>query len=205
MSKHSKWLTIALAVISLFTLSNCVSRKYETIVEAMCKYIPDHGLREDAQSHLTPSYYRAYSEAFDAPSNYPLGIGDEEFLYYFVQGNDPTELLFHVRSVKVKGDSLIAKVTIQHVIDGVVLDWYEEDEKVLHTVRLVKNKESVLGNYLLDDFDNTKQECLDYIKKMRAEYKTGEIERTIRSEGGTSRDINEHRKAVREFYAKYGE
>ena len=203
MDKHSK-LLIILAAISFFLASSCVSQKHESIVKAMCEYIPDGSLRDDAEFHMTPSYFRACSEAIDAPSNGFEGPVDEEFLYYFVQGNDPSELRFNVRSLKTKGDSIIAKVTIEHVYDGVELDYVDENDKVVHTVRLVKNSDSEIGNYLLDNFDNTKQECLDYIKKMRSQYQTGEIERYFRSEGATSRDINNFRRSVQAFYAKYG-
>jgi hypothetical protein len=111
----------------------------------MCKYIPDHGLRDDAGENLTKSYYDAYSGALDAiPENDGM-IGDEEFLYYFVSGQDG-EPEFKVKSVEQKGDSLIAKITLQ--------------DNTPHVVKLVKEG----GRYLLDDFDDTKQQCLDYIK-----------------------------------------
>lgn len=198
----SNWLIVALALPSFFALSGCGSKEHKNIVEAMCEYVPDHGLRDDAEWHLTPSYFNAYSEAWDAPR--PNYIGDEEFLFYFVQGNDPSDLKFKVKSVKVKGDSLIAKVTIHHVMDGVEMDWSGEDSKEVHTVRLVKDKESMLGTYLLDDFDNTKQECIDFIKRIRKEYKSGKFEKSLREEGATAREINSYRRELRAFYAKYG-
>ena len=166
----------------------------------MCKYIPDHGLRDDAEFHLTNSYFRACSEAYAAPIS-PTGIGDEEFLWYFVSGQDG-EPIFSVKSVKQKGDSVIAKVYIQQGFDGIP---WENSEKEVHTMRLVRDMDSVSERYLLDDFDNTKQECIDYVKKVREEYKSGEFERNIRNDGGSTRDINNFRRELRAFYARFGD
>jgi hypothetical protein len=136
-----------MAVIS-FSASSCGSRtdkELKAVVLDMCKYIPDHGLRDDAGENLTQSYFKAYSGALNSiPENDGM-IGDEEFLYYFVSGQDG-EPEFKVKSVEQKGDSLIAKITLQ--------------DNTPHVVRLVKEG----GRYLLDDFDDTKQQCLDYIK-----------------------------------------
>ena len=139
-----------MAVIS-FSASSCGSRtdkELKAVVLDMCKYIPDHGLRDDAGENLTQSYFKAYSGALNSiPENDGM-IGDEEFLYYFVSGQDG-EPEFKVKSVKQKGDSLIAKITLQ--------------DNTLHTVKLVRDG----GRYLLDDFDDTKQQCLDFIKSHR--------------------------------------
>ena len=141
-------LSAAAIAALMFTLTSCGNRSkkaLETIVLDMCKYIPDHGLREDAKDNLTASYYDAYSGALDAIPYSDGMIGDEEFLYYFVSGQDG-EPVFTVNSVEKKGDNLLAKITIQ--------------DNSAHTVKLVKDG----GRYLLDDFDDTKQQCLDYIK-----------------------------------------
>ena len=134
--------------VVLSAVTSCGGSGYEelkAIALEMCKYIPDHGLRDDAGENLTKSYYDAYSGALDAiPENDGM-IGDEEFLYYFVSGQDG-EPEFKVKSVEQKGDSLIAKITLQ--------------DNTPHVVKLVKEG----GRYLLDDFDDTKQQCLDYIK-----------------------------------------
>ena len=140
-------LSAAAAVAVLFTVTFCGCRSgknLNALVLDMCKYIPDHGLREDARENLTQSYFEAYSGALNAVPDNSGMIGDEEFLYYFVSGQDG-EPEFKVESVKRKGDSLIAKITLQ--------------DNTAHVVRLVKDG----GRYLLDDFDDTKQQCLDFI------------------------------------------
>ena len=141
-------LSAAAVATSLFTVTYCGNPSKKALdkkVLDMCKYIPDHGLREDAKDNLTASYFDAYSGALDAiPYNDGM-IGDEDFLYYFVSGQDG-EPVFTVNSVERKGDSLLANITIQ--------------DNSAHTVKLVKEG----GRYLLDDFDDTKQQCLDYIR-----------------------------------------
>ena len=193
-----KRLLMSLAVVGMLALVGCNSKKFDTMVLAMCKYIPDHGLREDAEYHLTPSYFNAYSEAWDAPR--PNYIGDEEFLFYFVNGQDG-EPIFSVKSVTEKGDSVIAKIYIEQGYDGVPWD---ESEKTVHTLKLVRDGDTGTPRYLIDDFDNTKQECLDFVKKIRSEFKSGEFERNLRENGASSRDINAYRRELRAFYAKYG-
>ena len=134
--------------VVLSAVTSCGGRsdkELKAIVLDMCKYIPDHGLRDDAGENLTQSYFKAYSGALNSiPENDGM-IGDEEFLYYFVSGQ-AGEPEFKVKSVEQKGDSLIAKITLQ--------------DNGPHVVKLVKEG----GRYLLDDFDDTKQQCLDYIK-----------------------------------------
>ena len=140
-------LSAAAVATMLFTVTSCGSRSgknLNALVLDMCKYIPDHGLRDDARDNLTQSYFEAYSGALNAVPDNSGMIGDEEFLYYFVSGQDG-EPEFKVESVERKGDSLIAKITLQ--------------DKTAHVVRLVKDN----GRYLLDDFDDTKKQCLDFI------------------------------------------
>ena len=140
-------LSAAVVVTALLTVTSCGSRSgknLSALVLDMCKYIPDHGLRDDARENLTQSYYDAYSGALNAVPDNSGMIGDEEFLYYFVSGQDD-EPEFKVESVEQKGDSLIAKITLQ--------------DNTAHVVRLVKDG----GRYLLDDFDDTKKQCLDFI------------------------------------------
>lgn len=139
-------LSAAAVVTLLFAVTSCGSRSksLNSMVLDMCKYIPDHGLREDAKDNLTSSYFDAYAGALDAIPDNDGMIGDEEFLYYFVSGQDG-EPEFTVNSVEQKGDSLFAKITLQ--------------DNTFHTVKLVKEG----GRYLLDNFDDTKRQCLDYI------------------------------------------
>ena len=141
-------LSVAAIAAIMSTAVSCGDRtekELKATVLEMCKYIPDHGLREDAEGNLTKSYYEAYSGAINSIPEDSGMIGDEEFLYYFVSGQDGAPE-FTVKPVEQKGDSLIAKITLQ--------------DNSAHVVRFVKDGE----RYLLDDFDDTKQQCLDYIK-----------------------------------------
>ncbi len=171
----------------------------EQEVLALCNYIPDHGLRNDAESYLTDSYFRAYSEAEDAPTN-PFILGDEEFLFYFVSGQDG-EPIFSIKSIEENGDYVTAKVYLQEGYNGV--PWSEE--KSLHTLQLVRDENNQYTRYRIDDWDNTKQQCFEYINKIRSDYKSRRIERDILRYGGSSSDVEDFRNAVSAFYKKYGE
>ena len=147
--RHTRTILSAVTLATiLFAGTSCgggSDKELKAIVLDMCKYIPDHGLRDDAEENLTESYFDAYSGALNSiPENDGM-IGDEEFLYYFVSGQDG-EPEFRVKSVEQKGDSLIAKITLQ--------------DNTTHIVKLIKEG----GRYLLDDFDDTKLQCLDFIK-----------------------------------------
>ena len=134
--------TVAAMAVVLSAVTSCggsSDKELKAIVLDMCKFIPDHGLRDDAEENLTKSYFDAYSGALNSiPENDGM-IGDEEFLYYFVSGQDG-EPEFKVKSVEQKGDSLIAKITLQ--------------DNTLHMVKLVKEG----GRYLLDDL-TTQSSC----------------------------------------------
>ncbi|MBP5487233.1 MAG: hypothetical protein J6Y06_06365 [Bacteroidales bacterium] len=147
--RHIRIILSAVAVAAtLFAVTFCSGRsdkELKAIVLDMCRYIPDHGMRDDAEDNLTNSYFDAYSGALNSiPENDGM-IGDEEFLYYFVSGQDG-EPEFKVKSVEQKGDSLVAMIILQ--------------DNTPHVVKLVKEG----GRYLLDDFDDTKQLCLNFIK-----------------------------------------
>ena len=168
------------------------SEDLESIVLTLCEFIPDHGLRKGAERHLTESYFWAYSEAFDAPYPNMLGIGSNEFLYYFVSAQDG-EPLFSVKSVMQEGDYVFAEIYIQR---------FEDAKKEVHTLKILHDND--LDCYRIDDFDDTKKECRDFVKEERAKYKSGEYERDIRECGGTSIDVAVFRKELQTFYAKYG-
>ena len=55
--------------VVLSAVTSCGGRsdkELKAIVLDMCKYIPDHGLRDDAGENLTQSYFKAYSGALNS-------------------------------------------------------------------------------------------------------------------------------------------
>ena len=164
----------------------------------LCRYIPDHGLRDDAREYLTPEYFRAYSEAIDAPDGEYNGVGESEWLYYFVTGSGGADPSFTVQSVSRINQTLaVANITVQEIWD---YDDGVAGEKFPHTITMAL----IDGKWLLDDYDNTKQQCRDYVRVLRAKYKSGDIIRELQSDDYTRTFIPEFRQRLEEFYRKYG-
>lgn len=158
----------------------------------LCKYIPDHGIRENADKYMTKEYYRAYTEALNAPSS-SLDIGDEDFLYYFVT-NSEAKPVFSInypdRFVDIIDDTH-AKVKVK----------VAEGESVRISELVI---EKVDGQWVISDFDETKASCLAYISEMRSEYDSGEAENQLRMQGASEDVIENFYNSLEEFYKEYG-
>lgn len=124
--------------------------------------IPDHGIDnlQKFRKFTTPELASLLEEAYDLPTMYPGEIGDEEFLYYFVTGNDDAEGSGNPRS------KLISLTSIPEHRAVVSSNYYGQD----HTLKLVK-----VGNmWKLDDFDGQKSKVQEYVKKAREFFKSGQ-------------------------------
>ena len=157
----------------------------------LCQFIPDHGLKAEAADYLTPEFYNAYAEAFDAPVADYGEIGENEWLWYFVGGNGDYELAYKVQSVKRISKDLASAIVSTHE---------NAPEGEGHVVMIKK----VDGKWLLDDIDGKKDECISYIKKMRGKYQTGEIVEYLQSDEYLKEFVPDFNKRVKEFYEKYG-
>lgn len=124
--------------------------------------IPDHGIDnlQKFRKFTTPELASLLEEAYDLPTMSPEEIGDEEFLYYFVTGNDGAEGSGNARS------TLKSLTSIPEYRAVVSSNYYGQD----HTLMLVK-----VGNiWKLDDFDGQKSKVRDYVKKAREFFKSGQ-------------------------------
>ena len=157
----------------------------------LCQFIPDHGLRAGAADYLTPEFYNAYAEAFDAPVADYGEIGENEWLWYFVSGNGDYELAYKVQSVK----------RISKDLASAIVSTYENAPEGEGHVVMIKK---VDGKWLLDDIDGKKDECISYIKKMRGKYQTGEIVEYLQSDEYLKEFVPDFNGRVKEFYEKYG-
>lgn len=164
----------------------------------LCEYIPDHELKEESKDYMTKDFFGVLSEAFDAPvADYGM-IGDNEWLFYFVTGNGGSSPRFSILSVdKVDTANAIAKISVAQVWeDGSVSE--EDTKEYLMNMTLEK------GEWLLSDFDGKKQECIDYVKAMRAKYASGEIIGYLNSDELTREYIPDFEARVETFYENYG-
>lgn len=165
----------------------------------LCQYIPDHVLKPEAKEAMTPDFFRALSEAFNAPVADYGEIGDNEWLLYFVTGNGGSEPVYSVKSVsQTDKDSARAIITVrQKWEDG---SFAEEDAKEYEV--LLKR---VDGQWLLDDFDGKKAACQAYVRQVREKYASGEYVKYLESAEDLKEYVPDFQERVKDFYAKYGE
>lgn len=165
----------------------------------LCQYIPDHVLKPEAKEAMTPDFFRALSEAFNAPVADYVEIGDNEWLWYFVTGNGGSEPVYSVKSVsQTDKDSARAIITVrQKWEDG---SFAEEDAKE-YAVLLKR----VDGQWLLDDFDGKKAACQAYVRQVREKYASGEYVKYLESAEDLKEYVPDFQERVKDFYAKYGE
>lgn len=164
----------------------------------LCQYIPDHVLEPEAENAMTPEFFRALSEAFEAPVADYGEIGDNEWLWYFVTGNGGSEPVYGVKSVSLTGkDTARAVITVRQNWEGTV----DPEEEAKEYEVLLKRMD---GRWLLDDFDGKKAECAAYVREMRKKYASGEIVKYLESEGDLREYVPDFKERVDAFYAKFG-
>lgn len=191
---------ILLCICIFFPFLLCAQSKDDLSERALelCQYIPDHVLKPEAEDYMTPEFYRALSEAFDAPVTDYGEIGDNEWLWYFVTGNGGSEPVYSVKSVNhTAKDKAQATIIVRQSWEGTV---YPEETPKEYEIDLKK----VDGKWLLHDFDGKKAECNQYVHQMRGKYKSGELLRYLESEDYFKQYIPDFTKRVDEFYRKYG-
>ena len=150
----------------LLPLVSCGPQKVDLAKRALelCKYIPDHELLPEAKEFMTPEFYAALDEAFNAPVEVEEGeIGDDEWLYYFVTGNGGATPLYTVKSVtQTSEDTAMAVINVKEV-------WEEDTEPVGEGAEYEISLVRVNGKWLLDDFDGKKAQCIEYVKSLKEE------------------------------------
>jgi hypothetical protein len=164
----------------------------------LCRFIPDHVLKPEAKDAMTPEFFQALSEAFDAPVADYMEIGDNEWLWYFVTGNDGSEPVYGVKSVsKTAKNKAQALITVLQKAD----DREEPDaEAKEYEVQL----KFVDGQWLLDDFDGKKAECHSYVRQVREKYASGEYVKYLESAEDLKEYVPDFQARVKAFYEKYG-
>ena len=165
----------------------------------LCQYIPDHVLKPEAADHMTPEFFHALSEAFEAPVVDYGEIGDNEWLWYFVTGNGGAEPFYGVKSVtRIAKDEARAVITVRETWEGTV----EPEENAREYEIDLKR---IDGQWLLDDFDGKKADCQNYVLEMRGKYKSGELLKYMQSEDYFHDYIPDFKRRIEDFYKKYGE
>lgn len=128
----------------------------------LCQYIPDHDLAEGSEAYMTADFYAVLDTMFHMlPSHEAM---DHEFLYYFVTGNGGTIADYEVVKVELTDAThAVATLNVRQLWDdGTVAD---DTDVEVHRLYM----ELVEGQWLMSDFDEHKQDCINYIANNRKE------------------------------------
>ena len=154
-------LTITLAALLLAACTSNEERLRQR-AEELCRYIPDHELREESKDYMTADFYAVLDTMFNhLPEHEAM---DHEWLYYFVTGNGGTIADYTVSAVE-QSDKEHAVATIE-----VRQKW--EDGSFDSTADVEEHKlymEQVGGRWLMADFDGHKVDCIRHIETARQE------------------------------------
>ena len=144
-----------------FTSCNKADEDLNAIAFDLCQYIPDHVLLERSKDYMTEDFYAVLDTMFNLPEHEAM---DHEWLHYFVTGNGGTIADYTVDTVEVKDKThAIAILSVrQKWEDG---SFCEEDDIEEHRLYM----EKVGGKWLISDFDEHKQDCINGIANWRKE------------------------------------
>lgn len=151
--------------LSALTLFSCGgNRAKETFsveeinktISGLIQYIPDHRIDESIKPHYTEEFFTLLQKAWNVPSPED-GIGDEEFLYFFIEGNgdcyasiNGTEHECKNFKTKIDGNTVVSTFDYVH----------GPDEIDSHTITLKK----VGNSWLIDDWDDNKKAVAEFLK-----------------------------------------
>lgn len=160
--KQMKKTLLLLATAALLTACGDNEKRLRERADLLCKYIPDHELREEARDYMTEDFYNVLDTMFNRlPEHEAM---DHEWLYYFVTGNGGTIADYTVDGVE-KTDKTHAVATIsvrQKWEDGSFDESSDIEEHKLYM-------EKVGGKWLMADFDLHKADCIRHIAISRDE------------------------------------
>ena len=195
---------LLLMAFALLPLVAChsVQEKVEERAMDLCSFIPGHELPDNADQYLTDSYLRACKEAMDIPEwmEYAGEIGEKEFLFYYLSGNGDSESEFRLQEVRIIDDEN-AEADVEIIpkwADGTV----DEDSLRKGTMKLVLKD----GEWYMDDFDDTKEQCQEFIRRTRAALQSGAALDSLKASGWVEEDyLDRFQDDVKQYFATYGQ
>ena len=128
-------------------------------VAELVPYIPDHGMDNCRMVAFEPSFYRLLNHAFEIPEGGIGEIGAEEWLYYFITGQDYDG--YEDAKVEVIDYTFIGKKTAYVTVNYI---------KRNHNIVLLFNG----FDWVISDFDNVKTRLEQYIVEMREYFRSSE-------------------------------
>ena len=156
-----KSLWILAAVVLLAACGGRERRLMERAAE-LCKYIPDHELKEESRQYMTEDFYNVLDTLFNRlPEHEAM---DHEWLYYFVTGNGGTIADYTVVGVEMTDKNhAVATISVRQKWEDGSFDESSDIEE--HRLYM----EKVGGQWLMSDFDEHKADCIRHIAINREE------------------------------------
>lgn len=154
--------TLALTFAALlFAACTNNEKQLHQRAEELCRYIPDHELLEQSKDYMTADFYAVLDTMFHLPEHEAM---DHEWLYYFVTGNGGTMANYEVVQVEQTDEThALATILVRQMWEDGSFD--EENDIEEHRLYM----ECVNGQWLMSDFDEHKQDCINYIANHRRE------------------------------------
>lgn len=159
MIKHTLTITLAALLLAACTSSEA---KLKQRAEELCRYIPDHELREESKDYMTADFYAVLDTMFNhLPEHEAM---DHEWLHYFVTGNGGTIADYTVTAVE--------QTDKEHAVATISVRQQWEDGSFDSTADIEEHRlymENVDGQWLMADFDGHKADCIHHIAICRDE------------------------------------
>ena len=156
-----KTLLLLAAALLMAACGNQETQLKERAAE-LCKYIPDHALREESRDYMTEDFYNALDTMFNHLPEFEAM--DHEWLYYFVTGNGGTIADFNVVGVEqLDNTHAVATISVRQKWEDGSFDPDTDVEE--HKLAM----EKVDGEWLIADFDGHKADCIRHIAINREE------------------------------------
>ena len=155
-----------LILATVLLLSACGDSEKQLMERAaeLCKYIPDHELREESREYMTEDFYNVLDTMFNLMPEFEAM--DHEWLYYFVTGNGGTIADFEVTGVEQQDNThAVATISVRQKWEDGSFDPSSDIEE--HRLYM----EKVDGRWLISDFDEHKADCIRHIAINRWEQK----------------------------------
>ncbi len=155
-----------LILATVLLLSACGDSEKQLMERAaeLCKYIPDHELREESREYMTEDFYNVLDTMFNLMPEFEAM--DHEWLYYFVTGNGGTIADFEVTGVEQQDNThAVATISVRQEWEDGSFDPSSDIEE--HRLYM----EKVDGRWLISDFDEHKADCIRHIAINRWEQK----------------------------------
>ena len=155
---------IVTIILAALVLAACGGKEMQLKERAaeLCKYIPDHELREESKPFMTTDFYAVLDTMFNhLPDHEAM---DHEWLYYFVTGNGGTIADYEVVGVQQTDDAhAVATVKVRQKWEDGSFDENSDIEE--HKLYM----QQVDGQWLISDFDDHKKDCIRHIAINRKE------------------------------------